>query len=62
MYILNYMDNVNEDFVMFLISKLITCLTNGFTSEMKSRSIAWLPIGSAHIYWILDLEGEVHSI
>ena len=56
------MDNVNEDFVMFLISKLITCFTNGFTSGMKSRSIASLPIGSAHIYWILDLEGEVHSI
>ena len=29
---------------------------------MKSQSIAYLPIGSAHIYWILDLEGEVHSI
>ena len=29
---------------------------------MKSQPIAYLPIGSAHIYWILDLEGEVHSI
>ena len=54
--------NVNEDFVMFLISKLIACFINGFTFGMKSQSIAWLPIGSAHIYWILDLEGEVHSI
>ena len=47
---------------MFLISKLITCFINGSTSGMKSQSIAYLPIGSAHIYWILDLEGEVHSI
>ena len=54
--------NVNEDFVMFLISKLIACFINGFTFGMKSQSIAWLPIGSAHIYWILDLEGKVHSI
>jgi hypothetical protein len=29
---------------------------------MKSQSIIYLLIGSAHIYWILDLEGEVHSI
>ena len=47
---------------MFLISKLITCFINGSTSGMKSQSIAYLPLGSAHIYWILDLEGEVHSI
>ena len=58
----NYNFNINEDFVIFLISKLIRCFINGFTSRMKSQSIAWLPIGSAHIYWILDLEGEVHSI
>ena len=58
----NYNFNVDEDFVMFLISKLITCFINGSTSGMKSQSIAYLPIGSAHIYWILDLEGEVHSI
>ena len=48
--------------MMFLISKLITCFINGFTSGMKSQSISYLPIGSAHIYWILNLEGEVHSI
>ena len=47
---------------MFLTSKLITCFVDGFTSRMKSQSIAYLLIGSAHIYWILDLGGEVHSI
>jgi hypothetical protein len=54
--------NVNEDFVMFLISKLILCFIYGSTSRMKSQSIAYLPIGSTHNYWILDLEGEVYSI
>ena len=54
--------NDNEDFVIFLTSKLITCFIDGFTSGMKSQSIAYLLIGSAHIYWILDLKGEVHSI
>ena len=44
------------------MSKLIRCFINGFTSGMKSQSISSLPIQSAHIYWILDLEGEVHSI
>ena len=29
---------------------------------MKSESIAHLVSGSAHVYWIFDLEGEVHSI
>ena len=29
---------------------------------MKSQSIAHLLNGSEHVYWILDLEGEVHSI
>jgi hypothetical protein len=29
---------------------------------MESQSIAYLFNGSEHIYWILDLEGEVHSI
>jgi hypothetical protein len=53
--------NVNENFVTFLISKLITYFFNGFTSIMKSQSIAYLPIGIAHVYWILDLKGEVHS-
>ena len=47
---------------MFLTSKLITCLIDGFTSGTKTKSIAYLLIGSAHIYWILDLKGELHSI
>ena len=29
---------------------------------MKSQTTAYLLSGSAHIYRILDLEGEVHSI
>jgi hypothetical protein len=58
----NYNFNVNEDFVMFLISKLKLCFIYGSTSGMKSQSIANLPIGSACIYWILNLEGDVHSI
>ena len=52
----------NEDFVKFLASKLLTCFVDGFTSGMKSQTIAYLLIGSARMYWILDLEGEVHSI
>ena len=47
---------------MFLTSKLFSCYIDGFTSGMKPQSIAYLPLGSAHIYWILDVEGEVHSI
>ena len=58
----NYNLNVNEDFAMFLTSKLIMCFIDGFTSGMKSQSIAYILIGSAHIYKILDLEGEVHSV
>ena len=52
----------NEGFVIFLTSKLITYIIGGFTLKMKSRPIAYLLNGSEHIYWILDLEGEVHSI
>ena len=58
----NYNLNANEGFVMFLTSKLITCFIDGFTSKMKSQSIAYLLNGSEHIYWILNLEDEVHSI
>ena len=55
--------NVNEDFdVVFLTSKLIACFIDGFTSGMNSQSIAYLLHESAHIYFILDFEGEVHSI
>ena len=58
----NYNLNANEDLVALLTSKLIACIVDGFTFGMKSQSIAYLLSGSAHIYWILDLGGEVHSI
>jgi hypothetical protein len=59
----NYNLDVNEYFVMFLTSKLIACFViDGFTFKLKSQSIAYLLNGSDHLYWILDLEGEVHSI
>ena len=54
--------NANEDFVMFLTSKLITCFIDNVTFRMKSQSITCLLTRSARIYCILDLEGEVHSI
>ena len=57
----NYNLNANEGFVIFLTSKLITCFIGGFTLIMKPQSIAHLLNGSEHIYWILDLQGEVHS-
>jgi hypothetical protein len=58
----NYNLSANEGFVIFLTSMLITCVIDGFTSEMKSQSIAYLLNESDHIYWIVDLENEVHSI
>ena len=54
--------NANEGFVIFFTSELITCFIDSFTLKMKSQSIAYLLNGSEHIYWILDLEDEVHSI
>jgi hypothetical protein len=33
-----------------------------FHFKKKSQSISYLLNGSEHIYWILDLENEVHSI
>ena len=49
---------------MLLTSKLVSHFIDGFSSEMKSQLIAYLLLGNAliYIYWILDLEGEVHSI
>ena len=35
----NYNLNGNEDFVMFLTSKLITCSIDGFTLKMKSSEL-----------------------
>ena len=61
----NYNLSTNEDFILFLTSKLITCFIVGFTLKRKSQSIAYLLNGSEHIYWILDLEvleDEEHSI
>ena len=52
----------NECFVMFLTSTLIACFINHFTFKMESQSIAYLLIGSNHIYWNLDLGGKMHSI
>ena len=47
---------------MFLTSKLVSCFVDGFTSRMKSQSIAYLLLGSAHIDWILDLEGKCTQV
>ena len=63
----NYNLNANEGFVIFFTSKLITCFIDNFTLNlMNSQSIAYLLNGSEYIYiyiyWILDLEGELHSI
>ena len=52
----------NEGFEIFLASKLIICFIDNFTSKMKIQTIAYLLNESEHMYWILDLEGEVHSI
>ena len=57
----NYNLGANEGFVTFFTSKLITFFICGFTL-MKSQSIAYLLNGREYIYWILDLEGELHSI
>ena len=54
--------NPNEDFVIFLTSKLIACFIDSSNSRMKSQIVAYSLSGSVHIYWILDLECEMHSI
>ena len=48
--------------MLYLVSKLITCFIGDFNSKTKSQSVASLLNGSEHIYWILDLEGGVHSM
>ena len=55
----NYNLSANEGFLIILTSKLITRFIDGFTSKMK---VAYSLSGSEHIYWILDLQHEVHSI
>ena len=46
----------------FLSAQLITCFIDILPLKIKSQSVVYLRSGSEHIYWILDLEGEVHSI
>ena len=58
----NYNLSGSEGFVIFLTSKSITYFIDGFTLIMKSQSIAYLLNESEHVYWILGLEDEVHSI
>ena len=58
----NYNFTASEGFEIFWTSRLITCCINNFTLIMKSQSFAYLLNESKHIYWILDLEGKVHSI
>ena len=51
----SYSPNVDEGFVIFSTSKLISCLIDNFTSKMKSQLLAYLLNGSEHIYiYILD--------
>jgi hypothetical protein len=57
----SYNLSVDDSFAIFLTSKLITCFIDGFTLIRKSQSIVYLLNGGEHIYWILDLEGEVHQ-
>ena len=45
----NYNLSANEDFVIFLTSKLITCSIDEFTLEMKFYSIVYLLNESEHI-------------
>ena len=58
----NYNLGANESSVIFLTFKLITCFVDGFTLKMKPQSIAYLLYVNEHLYWILNLEDEVHSI
>ena len=58
----SYSPNVDEGFVIFSTSTLISCLIDGLTLKMKSQSNAYLLNESEHDYWILDIEDEVHSI
>jgi hypothetical protein len=46
----------NASFVPWVLATLLTIV-----SKTKSQSIAYLLSGSEHVYWILDIEDEVHS-
>ena len=43
---------------MFQTSNFITCFIDGFTSKMKSQSIAYLLKINERKYWILDLDNN----
>ena len=60
----NYNLSANEGFVIFLLPSLLHVFFDGFTLKFNSQLITYLLNGSEHIYiyWILNLEGEVHSI
>ena len=46
----------------FFTPKLITCFIDEFHFENESQSFVYLLNGSEHIYGILDLRDEMHSI
>ena len=48
--------------MIILTFKLITCFIDNFTLKMTTQSMSYSLNGSEHIYWILGLVGEVHSI
>jgi hypothetical protein len=68
LYIITFLDSLLEGLQGFPTLKQIVSLNIGLKyiisdynqghiiRELRTRG------GSAHIYWILDLEGEVHSI
>ena len=58
----DYSLNTNEDFIIFLISKLITYFIDGFILGMKSQNCLFYQVVVQDIHWFLNLEGEVHSI
>ena len=59
---IHYNLNVDEDFLIVFTSKFITCFidihlhASGFTSGMKSQSIAYLLKGKEQIHWILSTQ------
>jgi hypothetical protein len=52
----NYHLTSNEEFFISLTSKLVTYFIDSCTLGMKSQSIAYLPNGSEHIFWALEVE------
>ena len=42
--------NANEDFVIFVTSKLVTCFVGDFTLKLKSQSIVYIMSGSEHTH------------